>query len=37
MAAAPMRVNAPQVIHEAIDGEVIIIDLGTGTYFSAKG
>jgi hypothetical protein len=32
-----VRVNAPQVIFEAIDGEVIIIDLGTGTYFAAKG
>lgn len=31
-----LRINSPQVIHESIDGEVIIIDLGTGTYFSAK-
>lgn len=27
----------PQVIHETIDGETIIIDLGTGTYFSLQG
>lgn len=32
-----LRVNTPQVIHESIDGEVIIIDLGTGTYYSLKG
>jgi len=32
-----LGVNSPQVIHESIDGEVIIIDLGTGTYYSAKG
>jgi hypothetical protein len=27
----------PQVIHETIDGETIIIDLGSGTYFSLQG
>ncbi len=27
----------PQVIHETIDGETIIIDLGSGTYFSLRG
>ena len=37
MSNVGLRVNAPQVIHESIEGEVIIIDLGTGTYFSAKG
>jgi hypothetical protein len=31
-----MRINAPQVIHESIDGEVIVIDLGTGSYYSLK-
>jgi coenzyme PQQ synthesis protein D (PqqD) len=31
------RVNAPQVIHESIDGEVIIINLETGNYYSVKG
>lgn len=31
------RVNAPQVIHESIDGEVIIINLETGSYYSVKG
>jgi len=37
MADAYLRVNAPQVIHETIDGEVIVIDLGTGNYYSLKG
>lgn len=32
-----LAVNAPQVIHESIDGEVIAINLGTGTYYSLKG
>ena len=34
---ARFEVSAPQVIHEAIDGEVIIINLATGTYYSLKG
>jgi hypothetical protein len=37
MGEACVRVNAPQVIHESIDGEVILIDLGTGSYYSLKG
>jgi len=37
MEAVRIRVNAPQVIHESIDGEVIIIDLASGSYFSTKG
>ena len=37
MSATCITVNAPQVIHEAIDGEVIVINLGTGTYYSLKG
>jgi hypothetical protein len=27
----------PQAIHETIDGETIIIDLATGTYYSLQG
>jgi hypothetical protein len=27
----------PQVLHESIDGEVIAIDLATGTYYSLRG
>jgi hypothetical protein len=30
-------ITNPQVIHETIDGETIIIDLETGTYFSLRG
>lgn len=30
-------VTNPQVIHETIDGETIIIDLASGTYFSLLG
>jgi hypothetical protein len=37
MEAVRIRVNAPQVIHESIDGEVIIIDLTSGSYFSTRG
>jgi hypothetical protein len=34
--AAPerFRVNSPKVIHQTIDGEVIIINLETGNYYS---
>jgi hypothetical protein len=32
-----LRVNAPQVIHETIDGEVIVINLASGTYYSLRG
>lgn len=37
LAGARITVNAPHVIHEAIDGEVIIINLTTGNYYSLKG
>ena len=30
------RVNSPNVIHETIEGEVILIDLETGTYYSLR-
>jgi Coenzyme PQQ synthesis protein D (PqqD) len=36
MAEAAYMVN-PQVMHETIDGETIIIDLATGTYYSLRG
>lgn len=32
-----LRINVPRVVHETIDGEVIVIDLATGTYFSLQG
>ena len=31
------RINAPDVINEVIDGEAIILHLGTGRYYSARG
>lgn len=37
MEHAHIRVNSPQVIHESIDGEVIIINLASGTYYSLTG
>lgn len=30
-------VNSPNVVHETIDGETIVIHLGTGTYYSLDG
>jgi coenzyme PQQ synthesis protein D (PqqD) len=33
---ARLRVNAPRVMHERIEGEVIVIDLTTGSYFSLR-
>jgi Coenzyme PQQ synthesis protein D (PqqD) len=32
--AERLQVNAPTVAWEAVDGEVIVINLGTGTYYS---
>jgi len=40
MAASMSRkltVNTPQVVHETIDGETILIHLGSGTYYSLDG
>lgn len=31
------QVNSPQVVHETIDGEVVIIHLDTGCYYSLDG
>lgn len=31
------RVNTPPVIHQTLDGEVIVINLDTGTYYSING
>lgn len=31
------KVNAPRVIHETLDGEVVAIDLASGAYFSMRG
>ena len=32
-----LRVNAPKVTHETIDGESVIINLETGNYYSLQG
>lgn len=31
------RANEPQVIHQTVDDETVIVDLGTGSYFSLRG
>lgn len=35
--SARYRVNSSEVVHEQVDGEVIAIDLGRGSYFSLSG
>lgn len=32
-----LAVNSPHVVAESIDGEIILIHLGSGTYFSLDG
>lgn len=32
-----LKVNEPNVVHETIDGETILLDLNTGNYFSLDG
>ncbi len=32
-----LKVNTPNVVHETIDGEAILLDLNTGNYFSLDG
>jgi hypothetical protein len=34
--AARFRINQPHVLHETIDGEVVIINLDTGNYYSLR-
>lgn len=31
------EVNSPEVIEESVDGEVLIVHLGTGAYYSSDG
>src|SRR5829696_4061499 len=31
------RINSPFVVHETIDGEVIMVNLDTGSYYSLDG
>lgn len=37
MVAIRHAVSGPHVIHEAIEGEVVIINLETGNYYSLRG
>ncbi len=32
-----LKINAPGVIHESIDGEVVIVNVDKGLYFSSDG
>ncbi len=32
-----LKVNTPNVVHETIDGETILLDLNTGNYYSLDG
>jgi Coenzyme PQQ synthesis protein D (PqqD) len=33
----PFRINAPAIAHQAIAGEMILINLENGTYYSVRG
>jgi len=35
--AEKLKVNEPNVVHETIDGETILLDLNSGNYFSLDG
>lgn len=37
MRATRLRINAPSVVGEVIDGEAVILNLETGKYYSARG
>lgn len=37
MSEPRFRINSENVVHETIDGEVIAIDLGSGSYYSLSG
>jgi hypothetical protein len=37
MASERLTINSPHVVHETIDGETILIHLGTGAYYSLDG
>jgi hypothetical protein len=37
MQPAHFTINVPHVVHETIDGETILIHLGSGTYYSLEG
>jgi hypothetical protein len=35
--ATEFRISGPPIIHETLDGEVIVINLESGTYYSLQG
>lgn len=37
MAVGRLKINSESIVHETIEGEVIAIDLGSGSYFSLSG
>lgn len=37
MSETRFRINTANVVHETVDGEVIAIDLGNGSYYSLAG
>ncbi len=37
MSETRFRINAENVVHETVDGEVIAIDLANGSYYSLSG
>jgi Coenzyme PQQ synthesis protein D (PqqD) len=37
MSVRRYRINSPTAIHDTIDGEVVIINFDTGTYYSLEG
>lgn len=37
MSQARLRINSENVVHETVDGEVIAIDLSSGSYYSLAG
>ncbi len=32
-----IKINVPQSVHETIDGEIVILDLDKGNYYSLVG
>jgi hypothetical protein len=37
MQSQQFRINEPDVINQVIDGEAVVLHLGTGRYYSARG
>jgi hypothetical protein len=37
LSTATFTINAPSVIHQTLDGEVIVVNLDTGVYYSLAG